>query len=85
MTGLLIALISLLPAQPPALRLAVNQRFLETAEGKPFFWLGDTGWLLSNARNAWGKTALMAGDPGRPDAAKASQGESFRWSGATAG
>jgi hypothetical protein len=99
MTGLLIALISILPAQPPALRVAVNHRFLETAEGKPFFWLGDTGWLLfhkltredaeryledrkakgfnviqvmvlhnANARNAYGKMALMEADPGRPAA-----------------
>jgi hypothetical protein len=28
------------------LRVSKNQRFLETAEGKPFFWLGDTAWEL---------------------------------------
>lgn len=28
------------------LRVSQNHRFLETAEGKPFFWLGDTAWEL---------------------------------------
>lgn len=28
------------------LRVAPNQRFLCHADGEPFFWLGDTGWLL---------------------------------------
>lgn len=28
------------------LRVSDNKRFLVTAEGKPFFWLGDTGWEL---------------------------------------
>jgi hypothetical protein len=28
------------------LRVSKNQRFLETADGKPFFWLGDTAWEL---------------------------------------
>lgn len=28
------------------LRVADNQRFLCHADGEPFFWLGDTGWLL---------------------------------------
>ncbi|CAM4025847.1 Putative collagen-binding domain of a collagenase [Pedobacter westerhofensis] len=31
-----------------ALRVSENKRFLMTADGKPFFWLGDTGWLLLN-------------------------------------
>ncbi|MDR2938071.1 MAG: glycoside hydrolase family 140 protein [Prevotellaceae bacterium] len=30
-----------------ALKVSENQRFLVTADGKPFMWLGDTGWLLS--------------------------------------
>jgi hypothetical protein len=30
----------------PALRVSENQRFLITAEGKPFFWLADTAWQL---------------------------------------
>ena len=29
-----------------ALKVSANQRYLQTADGKPFFWLGDTGWLL---------------------------------------
>lgn len=28
------------------LKISSNKRYFETAEGKPFFWLGDTGWLL---------------------------------------
>lgn len=28
------------------LKVSGNGRFFETVEGKPFFWLGDTGWLL---------------------------------------
>ncbi|WP_304233028.1 glycoside hydrolase family 140 protein [Jiulongibacter sediminis] len=30
----------------PKLAVSENRRFLQTAEGKPFFWLADTGWLL---------------------------------------
>lgn len=29
-----------------ALLVSENGRFLSTADGKPFFWLGDTAWLL---------------------------------------
>lgn len=28
------------------LKVSANQRFLQTADGSPFFLLGDTGWLL---------------------------------------
>ena len=28
------------------LKISANERFFQTADGKPFFWLGDTGWLL---------------------------------------
>jgi hypothetical protein len=28
------------------LRISANGRYFETTDGKPFFWLGDTGWLL---------------------------------------
>jgi len=31
---------------PPNLRISDNKRFIETENGDPFFWLGDTGWLL---------------------------------------
>lgn len=33
------------PASLPRLEVSDNQRFL-TADGKPFFWLGDTAWEL---------------------------------------
>ncbi|MFY7793779.1 MAG: glycoside hydrolase family 140 protein [Chitinophagaceae bacterium] len=34
-------------AQPlQGLRVSDNGRYFRTADGKPFFWLGDTGWLL---------------------------------------
>lgn len=32
--------------QTPLLQVTENGRFFQTADGKPFFWLGDTGWLL---------------------------------------
>ena len=28
------------------LQVSANKRFLQTKEGKPFFWLGDTAWEL---------------------------------------
>ncbi len=28
------------------LHVAANKRFLQTADGQPFFWMGDTGWHL---------------------------------------
>ena len=30
----------------PWLRISQNSRYLTTENGDPFFWLGDTGWLL---------------------------------------
>jgi enterochelin esterase-like enzyme len=39
-----------LPFRPagklPRLKVSENKRFLVTESGKPFFWLGDTGWML---------------------------------------
>jgi hypothetical protein len=35
----------------PALRVSENQRFLVTADGKPFFWLADTAWELLHRLN----------------------------------
>lgn len=32
--------------EPPPLQVSRNGRFLITADGKPFFWLGDTAWRL---------------------------------------
>lgn len=31
-----------------ALKISENKRYFMTEDGKPFFWLGDTGWLLFN-------------------------------------
>jgi hypothetical protein len=33
-------------AQLQPLKISVNKRYFQTKDGKPFFWLGDTGWLL---------------------------------------
>lgn len=33
-------------AQLKQLKVSANKRFFQTVDGKPFFWLGDTGWLL---------------------------------------
>jgi len=34
-----------------ALKVSGNQRYLLDEKGKPFFWLGDTGWLLFSKLN----------------------------------
>jgi hypothetical protein len=33
------------------LKISANKRYFSTADGKPFFWLGDTGWLLFSKLN----------------------------------
>ncbi len=33
-------------AQMQPLQISANKRYFATKDGKPFFWLGDTGWLL---------------------------------------
>lgn len=48
---LLTVLLAGLPASAstaalPGLKVSDNRRFLTTAEGRPFFWLGDTAWEL---------------------------------------
>src|SRR4051812_11826449 len=30
----------------PLLTISSNKRFFQTTDGQPFFWPGDTGWLL---------------------------------------
>lgn len=35
----------------PQLRVSDNGRFLQTVEGKPFFYLGDTAWELFHRLN----------------------------------
>lgn len=42
--GLFMAVHTMAQMQP--LKISANKRFFQTADGKPFFWLGDTGWLL---------------------------------------
>ena len=52
--GCLAALSSVgaeLPWKNGALRVADNHRYLEHENGKPFFWLGDTGWLMPERLN----------------------------------
>src|ERR1700761_5634057 len=34
------------PPELPRLHISGKGRYFMTADGKPFFWLGDTGWLL---------------------------------------
>jgi hypothetical protein len=47
MTGLMMLWACSAQAQSPLpLKVSANKRFFSTADGKPFFWLGDTGWLL---------------------------------------
>lgn len=41
---LLAALFSHAQLQP--LKISASKRFFQTKDGKPFFWLGETGWLL---------------------------------------
>lgn len=45
---LVTELSQLVAEQPVTLHLKVseNRRFLQLEDGRPFFWLGDTGWLL---------------------------------------
>jgi hypothetical protein len=40
------ALLTCLTLSAQHLRVSDNQRFLVTANGDPFFWLGDTGWEM---------------------------------------
>jgi hypothetical protein len=42
---LLLVLLALVPVFA-ALKVSPNGRFLQDRAGNPFFWLGDTGWLL---------------------------------------
>ncbi len=65
--------VSMMAAKPlPKLKVSDNQRFLVTAEGKPFFYLADTAWELFHrldrvqavryldTRAAQGYTAIQA-------------------------
>ncbi len=51
---LLVAAMSVSAAAPwknGRLKVSENSRFLQFENGKPFFWLGDTGWLLPEKLN----------------------------------
>ncbi|MFO7658027.1 MAG: DUF4038 domain-containing protein, partial [Bacteroidales bacterium] len=39
------------PIGLPALKISENKRYLVDKDGNPFFWLGDTGWLLFSKLN----------------------------------
>lgn len=39
------------PKSVSLLKVSENGRFIETEDGEPFFWLGDTGWLLFSKLN----------------------------------
>ena len=50
--ALVLATLSLVPMQAaPRLKVSDNHRFLVTADGQPFFWLGDTAWELFHRLN----------------------------------
>jgi hypothetical protein len=53
LAGVVLALSTSADGQAPLPRLAVadNKRFLVTADGRPFFWLGDTAWELFHRLN----------------------------------
>ena len=38
-------------AAAPQLKVSENRRFLVYADGRPFFWLGDTAWELFHRLN----------------------------------
>ena len=53
---LVLALVAALPAASsaqtlPRLQVSENKRFLVAADGRPFFWLGDTAWELFHRLN----------------------------------
>lgn len=53
-TILMLAVAVIINAQGknlPLIKVSANKRFFQTADGKPFFWLGDTGWLLFTKLN----------------------------------
>ncbi len=43
---ILLVLLLSLQASKAQIKVSNNKRYLMTAEGKPFFWLGDTAWEL---------------------------------------
>ena len=55
--AVLLATVAVTPiaAQPTLLKVSDNKRFLVTADGRPFFWLGDTAWELFHRLDARGR------------------------------
>ena len=49
----------------PRLQVSDNRRFLVTADGRPFFWLGDTAWELFHRLDPRRRRTLSA-EPRRP-------------------
>ena len=50
-TLLALLTLSALGADQWKLSVSANQRYLQHDDGRPFFWLGDTGWLLPHKLN----------------------------------
>ncbi len=48
-TLLLVLISAVAVAQLPRIKVSENKRFLMTEEGKPFFYMADTGWELFHA------------------------------------
>ncbi|MBI1176263.1 DUF4038 domain-containing protein [bacterium] len=49
--GPLLAIVNAEGAPAHPLKVSANKHFLVTADGKPFFWLGDTAWELFHRLN----------------------------------
>jgi hypothetical protein len=43
---LLLFIACTVPGLRAQIRVSDNHRFLQTQDGKPFFWLGDTDWEM---------------------------------------
>jgi hypothetical protein len=46
LVGILFTLTSISQNLTPPIKISSNKKFFTTANNQPFFWLGDTGWLL---------------------------------------
>lgn len=80
----IVSLVSALAGPLPRVEVAPGGHYLRTADGRPFFWLGDTAWRLIhyalpdectyylNTRAAQGfnviQTVILSGDARKPNA-----------------
>jgi hypothetical protein len=65
-SGLVILLLYLCTTMALAqLQVSANKRFLQTADGKPFFWLGDTAWELFHRLNREEATLYLKNRAGK--------------------